>query len=254
MNDVDTRIRSAVVEIVAAAPPAPLYQQLQSAPPDASEAAHSRSRRGFAFAAVVVLLATGAGLWMATSIDSGSESETRVRTDPTPTDATPDTAVPFQIFAPTPPIGLTFAHPRVWTESRYSMRSSFSDLIVYLSNAPLHDPCTTTLTPQSLATTCRPPLEKLSPGQVLVSWSSVAIPHAGPEIPKLTTTIDGQPAEVRTDLTKECASLGGQESVTADIASTSSGHYEMVACFRGPNLSATDALVRRMLSSARITA
>ncbi len=131
------------------------------------------------------------------------------------------------------------------------MMSSFSDLIVYLSNAPLHDPCTTI----GGTTTCGRPLAKLRPGDVLVSWNNVGFPHVGPEIPHPNTTIGGQPADLEATRPGDgmCTSLGQDETVTADIARPQGNHYEMVACLRGPNLARNEALVRQMLASTRVT-
>ncbi len=146
---------------------------------------------------------------------------------------------------------LTFSHPRAWRESHYTRVSSFTDLIVYLSNAPLHDPCTRI----GGTTTCGRPLAKLRPSDVLVSWENVGFPHTGPEIPRANTTIGGQPAELEVARPGDgmCTGLGQTESMTADIARPQGNHYEMVACLRGPNVTRDEALVRQMLASTRVT-
>jgi hypothetical protein len=145
---------------------------------------------------------------------------------------------------------LSFLHPRTWHETRYAVRSSFSDLIVYLSTAPLHDPCVTT----GETTTCGRPLAKLSPGGVVVSWNNIGFPHVGPEIPHPNTTIGGQPAdlEVTRPGSGMCTGLSQDETVTADIARPHGNHYEMVACLRGPDLARNETLVRSMLASTHV--
>ena len=141
----------------------------------------------------------------------------------------------------------------MWRESRYSMTSSFTHLIVYLSDADLHDPCVTTQSAVGETTRCAPPVAALLGGQVLVSWSNVGFPRPGPEIPHPTTRIGGQPAEITTKRTPECDALGGEMSITADIARPRGNHYEMIACLRGPNLALNKTLVLRMLDSTRVT-
>lgn len=164
-----------------------------------------------------------------------------------------DALVSFQDFSAGPGFELTFSHPRMWRESRYSMTSSFTHLIVYLSDADLHDPCVTTQSAVGETTRCAPPVAALLGGQVLVSWSNVGFPRPGPEIPHPTTRIGGQPAEIATKRTPECDALGGEMSITADIARPRGNHYEMIACLRGPNLALNKTLVLRMLDSTRVT-
>jgi hypothetical protein len=152
--------------------------------------------------------------------------------------------------------GLSFVHPMAWRETRYSMMTSFSDLVVYLSNRPLHAPCTTTRTGGNLTTTCARPLAKLGPGGVLVSWSDIGFPSIGPFPAHPNTTIGGRRAEVEIARPGDgpCTGLGQDESITADIARpVADNYYEMVACLRGPNLARSETLVRRMLASTRVT-
>lgn len=161
-------------------------------------------------------------------------------------------ATPVQELA-TGPYGLTFSHPVAWREWRYSMASMFSTLIVYLSDADLHDPCTTTRSPQGLTSICETPIPRLGPGQVLVTWSAVGFPHLAAEVPHPNAKLGGQPARVTTTRAPQCASLGAEASITADVARPGGGRYEMVACLRGPSLARNRTLVLEMLDSLHIT-
>ncbi|MDQ1381515.1 MAG: hypothetical protein QOJ71_2234 [Actinomycetota bacterium] len=179
-------------------------------------------------------------------------------TPPTPTTttaqpATRPTSVTMQRFSDRTAFGLTFEHPRAWIEFRYRRSSSFSDLITYASNTRLHDPCTTTRSPNVETTTCGDPVTRLGPGGVLVSWSNIGFPHTGPEIPHPNMTIDGQPTRFVVTKPGGCARLGAEETVTVDIARPIGNHFEMVACLRDPDLAGNEALVRQMLASVRIS-
>ena len=166
---------------------------------------------------------------------------------------TTTTSVATQRFVAATDFGLTFDHPRVWSESRYRNSSSFSDLIVYVSNTKLHDPCTTTHVAGEVTTICGDPVTRLASGGVLVSWSNIGYPHTGPEIPHPNMTIDGRPAHVSVSEPGDCARLGAQETMTVDIARPIGNHYEMVACLRAPGVTRDEALIRQMLTSVRIS-
>ena len=167
--------------------------------------------------------------------------------------STTTTPEPLQHFSGGTTAAISFDHPAAWRESRYVESGSFSDLIVYLSDARLHAPCTTTRTNGGELTRCDWPLRKLAPGEVLVSWSNIGFPHEGPEIPHPNATINGRPARIEVASPGACSAVGGDETITADIARPRGNHYEMVACLRGPNLSRSEALVNRMVDSAHVT-
>ena len=177
---------------------------------------------------------------------------TTVTTGRRPTSVTTASA-PMQHFSAGVHLGLSFDHPRAWRESRYEETSSFYLLIVYLSNERLHPPCTTTPTNGGVLTRCGDPIARLAPGGVLVSWGNVGFPHTGPEIPHPNSRINGLPASVKVERPGNCGRIGGDETITADVARPLGNHYEMVACLRGPNVSGNAALVRRMLALTKVT-
>jgi hypothetical protein len=161
--------------------------------------------------------------------------------------------VRFRQFPATRAFGVSFAYPAVWHTTHYTFASSFSALVAYVSNVKLRAPYTTTVSASGILTRGRNPVVVLPPGGVLISWSNVGFPHQGPEIPHPTTKIDHQPATVVTGPADvNCASMGGDETITADIARPTGNHYEMVACLRGPNVPRNAALVQRTLATTRI--
>jgi len=146
---------------------------------------------------------------------------------------------------------LSFQYPAEWSPSRYRFDTTFVDVIVYLSNAKLHAPCTTKNNLGDITTTCQDPIRVLPAGGVLTTWSIAGYPHTGPEIPHPNTTINGQPASIAISKPGDCSRLGAQETVTAEIGRPIGNHFEVVACLRGPNVAGNEALVRQMLASTR---
>ena len=112
--------------------------------------------------------------------------------------------------------GLSFSYPASWRRYRWQFSTSFSDAIVYLSTGAEHDPCTTT----GLTTRCTPPIDRLEPDGVLVSWTRWYDPGFGLErVSGTPTRIADHPAKVTVGAPQEwCARIGGERSVTASIA------------------------------------
>jgi hypothetical protein len=82
--------------------------------------------------------------------------------------------------------GLSFDFPRAWPEVHYVEESEFTSAIVFLSNAPLHDPCTRTFSSSGQGTICGYPVKTLPPGDVFVSWSDIRIPRRKIQKPNRT--------------------------------------------------------------------
>jgi hypothetical protein len=164
----------------------------------------------------------------------------------------PRAATPIRHFSAGQAFGpLSFQYPAAWSPSYYRFDTSFADVIVYLSNAKLHAPCTTKNNLGDITTTCQDPIRVLPAGGVLTTWSIVGYPHPGPEIPHPNTTINGQPASIAVTKPGDCSHIGAQETVTAEIGRPIGNHFEVVACLRGPNVAGNEALVRQMLASTR---
>jgi hypothetical protein len=165
------------------------------------------------------------------------------------------TSVAVQRFSSGNGFGLTFKHPRTWIEAPYTRTSSFTSLITYLSNAKLHDPCTTTHDVTGTTTACGDPISVLPPGGVLVNWSAISYPHVAKESdihPNLT--VDGRPAQLTVAKPGSCSRMGAQQTITVDIEFPRAGNYdEMVACLREPGTAKNAALVRQMIASTRVS-
>jgi hypothetical protein len=132
--------------------------------------------------------------------------------------------------------GLSFSYPASWRRYRWQFSTRFSDAIVYLSTGAEHDPCTTT----GLTTRCTPPVDRLEPDGVLVSWTRWYFPRFGLErVSGTPTRIADHPAKVAVGAPQEwCARVGGERSVTASIALPDTAWTGMEACLRGPDIAA----------------
>ena len=146
---------------------------------------------------------------------------------------------------------LAFTYPAQWLHYEYSVVSSFSSAIVFLSTEGLHDPCTRTAT----TTSCGWPLDRLGTGGILIEWSANAFPGWTLAAERGTsTTIAGRPAKVRTESPGDCASIGAQVSVTAFIERPLNTYnwYQMLACVNGPNAGVAERQLMTMLATVRL--
>jgi hypothetical protein len=156
-----------------------------------------------------------------------------------------------------PTYGLSLRQPVAWQLSTFEVTSSFSSVIGYFSTEELHDPCVRS---GNGSRTCGSPLRHLEPGGVLVTWSTVGMPGARlVNQPGTASTIDGHPARVASGpADASCASLGGEVSVDAVIASQQTDSHdqlvEMAACLRGPDVGQDLAAIQQMLDSVRLSA
>lgn len=149
-------------------------------------------------------------------------------------------------------MGLAFRYTASWQAYGWSSDvSSFSALIVFLSNERLGDPCSRT----GDAVTCAEPIRRLDDGGVLVRWSANGFP--GWHAPEPDTVIAGrQASETRSAAAGWCADLGGTEAITVVIpyATAPDNWFEMSACLRAPGVATASAALAAMLRSLRISA
>jgi hypothetical protein len=149
---------------------------------------------------------------------------------------------------------LTFSHPASWTPARYEVVSSFSSAIVYLSNQPLHDPCTRRHLPGgALEITCGHPITQLVPGGVLIEWTREGFPgwklSRAPGVPQ---RIAGRPSRLDVRRPGRCANLGADETILASISRSSGNGYQLLACLRGPGLAGSERQVRQLLATTTV--
>jgi hypothetical protein len=165
--------------------------------------------------------------------------------------STPQSSKGWVRFADDPDrSGVSFLHPRAWPSKSYDvfMDASGSDPITYLSNVPLHDPCSA-LQHQQLA--WDDPLARLGAGGVFVGWYDDGIALSGPGYPA-NTTVNDVPAYLGVEKPGSCSRFGAQETVLGVLMPRGRGNVSMRACLRGPGLSQNEARVREMFASARL--
>ena len=149
---------------------------------------------------------------------------------------------------------LTFSYPASWTARRYEVASSFSSAIVYLSNQPLHDPCTRSGLPGGgLRITCGHPISALAPGGVLVEWTREGFPNWKlSDAPGVRQQIAGRPSKLAIRRPGRCANLGADETILASITRSPDNRYQLLACLRGPSLATGEQQVRHLLATTAV--
>lgn len=146
--------------------------------------------------------------------------------------------------------GVAFDYPAAWGSARFDVVSSFSFSIVYLSTAPLADPCDRG--PNTIACV-REAASALGPDGVLVEWSGHGFPGSTFDPTKGRRVAVGGRAATVEDLAADdgCQSIGGERLlvVTIDDQRADANWTEVRACLRGPAIADLEAEVGRMLAS-----
>jgi hypothetical protein len=148
---------------------------------------------------------------------------------------------------------LAFEYPGAWGDATFDVESSFSSVLVFLSTAPLSDPCDRTA--NSFAC-IRNPVTALGPDGVLVEWSRQAFPGwTFDQTRGRLTTVGGRQATLEQSVPSEgpCQEIGGERElvVTIDDDTPDMNWTGMRACLRGPSLDQLQAQVEAMLASVR---
>ena len=154
--------------------------------------------------------------------------------------------------------GGTFRYPTAWRLSTYPLVTSFSTLVAFLSNNPLHDPCVRAAGDIS----CSSPLSRLGPAGVLVTWAVVGFPGQGIDnVPGTHTTIDSRPARLvvkKPVAAATCGLIGASWEVDATVAVSSlhgaGGLWEMTACLANPGAATAVSSAIAVARSLRLTA
>jgi hypothetical protein len=146
--------------------------------------------------------------------------------------------------------GLSFDYPGAWSAARFDVVSSFSSVIVYLSTAPMSDPCDRT--PNSIACT-RLAVSSLAPDGILVAWSRRSwVNWTFDAMKDRPLAVAGRRATIeQLDPEQGCRSVGGTRElvVTIDDPVPDWNWTEAWACLRGPSLDALQAQVEAMLAT-----
>jgi hypothetical protein len=162
------------------------------------------------------------------------------------------------VLATFPAVGLSFRHPAQWRSRPYEETSSFTDLITFLSTDRLHAPCTARRKASATVVSCGPPLARLSPTGVLITWMSEGMPGLTLAVePGLWTRIGGRQARVVSGAaTDVCAQLGGtwQErvAIARDTGHPTTQLVTMSACVAAPGVVQAKRDIKEMLATVRV--
>jgi hypothetical protein len=144
---------------------------------------------------------------------------------------------------------LAFDYPASWHTATFDVVSSFSTDLVYLSTAPLSDPCDRT--PSSVACV-RLAATALGTDGVLVTWRLRAWPGwtfdpgQGSHLAvgrRQASLVAGLPSDA-------CRAIAGEREIIVTIPSTAPDNWaELDACLAGPDPSAANDQVDAMLAT-----
>lgn len=157
--------------------------------------------------------------------------------------------------------GITFVHPAAWVRWQPNAHDPINDgPLIYLSTDPLLATCATMPLqspnpPDARGGTCDWPLRSLAPEGVFVDWYTTRIlgpsPTSGEAI-----EVNGETARLRIERPGSCSAIGADETLAVLVPIGQPkpwSNIAVVVCLRGPDLATSEAQVRAMLASARVS-
>jgi hypothetical protein len=157
--------------------------------------------------------------------------------------------------------GISFARPASWTRWLPNAHNPINDgPLIYLSTDPLVPTCATTpqTTPNpadARGRACDWPLGELAPNGVVVTWLTTRIlaplPSAGDPV-----EVNGATGRLQIEKPGSCSAVVADETlyVLVPIGQPKPwSNIAVLACLRGPDLATSEAQVRAMLASAKVS-
>jgi hypothetical protein len=149
--------------------------------------------------------------------------------------------------------GISLRFPSCWTMRNYMEGSTMTNVIAFLSNQPMHQPCTTTHSGAKTTVRCGFPVRTLKRGGVLVIFLAGGSP--GWTIGNMT----GQRLVVDHHAARETVIEGRYRSLHATDEfwiyidrGIPNNYYEFQVFFRSPGVAEHQRLLQRMLDSLKI--
>jgi hypothetical protein len=182
---------------------------------------------------------------------------------PTPTPSSTSLTAPPSVAAVVSDAadGISFARPASWTRWLPNAHNPINDgPLIYLSTDPLVPTCATTpqTTPNpadARGRACDWPLGELAPNGVVVTWLTTRIlaplPSAGDPV-----EVNGATGRLQIEKPGSCSAVVADETlyVLVPIGQPKPwSNIAVLACLRGPDLATSEAQVRAMLASAKVT-
>jgi hypothetical protein len=180
--------------------------------------------------------------------------------------------------------GLSFSYPRGWyslASRQVSLGVGVTGTLVFEGTAPLRDSCPVSVSEGIVSGgfPCgQPPVAMLSPGGLLVSWTTNIGETTLTAMPGASETVAGRPARVFSGSARpasgtgapfrsveaydqpagprngpSCSQIGGDQMVEATISLGPGSVDEMIACIRAPRIGQSLTEVLAMLKSLRLT-
>jgi len=157
--------------------------------------------------------------------------------------------------------GIAFTRPGSWTRWVPNAHDPMTDgPLIYLSTDPLLSTCATPPSaapnpadPQGRA--CEWPTRELAPGGVLVTWLTTRILAPLPSTGESVDT-NGTIGRLQIDRPGSCSAIAAAETlyVLVPIGQPKPwSNIAVIACLRGPDLATSEAEVRAMLKSAKVS-
>jgi hypothetical protein len=155
--------------------------------------------------------------------------------------------------------GISFERPSDWQWSQPNHHDPITDgPLLYLGTDPLLPECAVApgASPHPAneqGRACDWPLSTLSPGGVLVTWSTSRILHPIPTGGDIT--VNG--GTTRSDIERPgaCAAIGGDETIVVVVPMgqpTPLSNVDVIACLRGPDVTTGEAQLLALLASASV--
>ena len=149
--------------------------------------------------------------------------------------------------------GVAFRYPPAWFQNTAAKPSSFSFVLIAVSDRRLHDPCT------KAANTlrCGWPLDRLGPGDTLVEWIAMDFPGwRFEDQPGEFAVIGGRRVRIQEGTPgtlQACGLIDADHGILALIEDPAhAGHWtEFLACLKGPGTAEERAVALAILHSAR---
>jgi hypothetical protein len=238
MNDdgFEREVRDAAQRVADGRAPEALHARVAAIPATDRGRGGTWSRSGaatrVAASVIVMLVVAGVTLLIVTkrpdegTVTAASGGTAPVTASPTTAPSTLGSVLATRTFGDLSivmPADWQVVSPKVWTEPVGPR--------LFLSNAPISDPCPTAFAPGDA---CQKPLAALPPDGILVTFSGSAtlgLSHAH------TAVIVFPPTDT-------CAALGGERELGTGFAG-----FGVSACLRGPDLATNEALFRGLVAS-----
>jgi hypothetical protein len=154
-------------------------------------------------------------------------------------------------------LNVSFRYPSDWTvRTDPADDGSFSTLIGFLSNQPLHKPCATRRQRGRLVeVSCGSPIDRLDPASILVSvWTNGAVSPTWSfkRLKGKPFTVGGRPAKLT--VTHFGCSIGADIKMDLVVQRTVPGnYYEFSACIDGPHQQALGHQFAALINTVELT-